>query len=61
MFLQELFKNIEDDLRYLCHTHLEVGDRSVFRPNFKDVTPFLDVKPIRCFDEFLSIKGLFIT
>ncbi|CAF5005843.1 unnamed protein product, partial [Rotaria sp. Silwood1] len=56
-FLQELFKTIEDDLRCLCHAHLEVGDRSVFRSNFKDVTPFLDVKPIRCFDEFVSIKG----
>ncbi|CAF0880881.1 unnamed protein product [Rotaria sordida] len=56
-FLQELFKAIEDDLRCLCHAHLEVGDRSVFKSNFKDVTPFLDVKPIRCFDEFVSIKG----
>lgn len=42
----------------MCHAHLQVGDQSVFRANFKDVTPFLDVKPIRCFDEFLSIKGL---
>jgi hypothetical protein len=57
VFLQELFKIIEDDLRRLCHAHLEVGDRSVFTANFKDVTPFLDVKPIRCFDEFISIKG----
>jgi hypothetical protein len=57
VFLQELFKLIEDDLRCLCHAHLEVGDRSVFKSNFKDVTPFLDVKPLRCFDEFISIKG----
>jgi WASH complex subunit 7 len=57
VFLQELFKAIEDDLRCLCHAHLEVGDRSVFKANFKDVTPFLEVKPIRCFDEFVSIKG----
>jgi len=56
-FLQELFRTIEDDLRCLCHAHLDVGDRSVFKNTFKDVTPFLDVKPIRCFDEFLSIKG----
>ncbi|CAF0996554.1 unnamed protein product, partial [Didymodactylos carnosus] len=56
-FLQELFKTIEDDLRYSCHAHLEVGDRSVFRSNFRDVSPFLRVKPIRFFDEFLNIKG----
>ena len=50
---------IETDLRLETHSHLTIGDRNPFNIGLKDPSSLLAIRPIRFFNHFLSIQGLY--
>mmetsp|Transcript_35230 Transcript_35230/g.48134 ORF Transcript_35230/g.48134 Transcript_35230/m.48134 type:complete len:1177 (-) Transcript_35230:275-3805(-) len=54
--LKPLRLKIEMDLRLQIHSHLKVADRDPFRNGSKDVSIFLNMGPLRLFQDFIDIK-----
>jgi len=55
--LSKLCMDIETDLRYHVHSHLQVSDRNVFKSAVKDLSHFFRIKPLRYFDKTIDIKS----
>ena len=55
--LDPLCRDVETDLRLHIHSHLAVSDRNPFKTGVKDLAKFLNIKPLRFFEETIDIKG----
>ncbi|CAG2065030.1 unnamed protein product [Timema podura] len=58
MVLKPLCQEVETNLRLHVHSHLQLDDRNPFRGAIYDCSPFLTLKPLRFFNNYINIKGI---
>lgn len=49
-FLNPVCKDFEDELRFLTHLDLQLGDKNPFKRNFKDFKTLLNAEPMKIFN-----------
>ncbi|XP_070557659.1 WASH complex subunit 4-like isoform X2 [Ptychodera flava] len=55
--LAPLCRDVETDLRLSTHNHLQLDDRNPFKVGMKDLSHFINLRPIRFFDKSIDIKA----
>ncbi|XP_027195780.2 strumpellin and WASH-interacting protein [Dermatophagoides pteronyssinus] len=49
-FLNPVCKDFEDELRFLSHLDLQLGDKNPFKRNYKDFSKLLQTEPLKIFN-----------
>nr|CAD7441834.1 unnamed protein product [Timema bartmani] len=55
--LKPVCQEVETNLRLHVHSHLQLDDRNPFRGAIFDCSPFLTLKPLRFFNNYINIKA----